>query len=938
MDGISKFKHFWLTKGDSIEEWIRLKFHTYFTTILTFFNFSFIGLSALSVWLGLSFKIPFWSIFPFLTMPWTMFLILLNLPLLTWFYTTITFPIKRGHKILIDWSSTGKGRVLALLFNGMSLNFMLWLGFARYSKENYVTHLGSVQVSPLQYDYLMITNMNPLVTLIYISPLLITIFLMLYGYRHFIMNQKIIQDQFLKWEPRILARYSHSLKYNECDVIIGFDKENKKPLVLKESERYLHELISGATGSGKTSTSLLIRIVQDLVRIAKGKKMGVVLLEPKGDAVDDVLKLARKLGVPEEKIYVVDPTKSGSIKFNPFTGPLTAAADSFRGTLNALTGDQDEFFKGQQEETAGAFTLLAKMYYGDLTNITHLQQMYTDSRYLANLTEGVRAEIDKKRINENELSQEDVNTLDIYERVVRYFEDEVLDYKTYRDKDNILPLLYPSGHRYEGRQVVDNKKDKYVSGGKKYLNDIAMNAMLSDLMVAKDKEQTLNLDKFLDEGGVLLVNTALGELEELSLMFGQFFIRQFQSAVFRRPKEENGYVRAPVFFNIDEFPLYINQSFERFLTLGRSYKVGTLIALQSLGQLESVVKGYRETIMTNASTKTVFGRGSFQDNKIFSDTFGEDEAVEESMNESTTPVTVENPSWGLRHNTQKQLKPRFTPTDILELPFKHMIVQMVKEDGSISAPRKAFGKFVSEAKFLKKYFKLAQLNLSSEQSEEIDIKGIVENEKFTQDFIEKKEQLHSIEEKEEEFKFKEPADAFAVDDTDDFHSIIAEFEGNGADDITIKIPESSDEQLTMIIPSMENPVSPNSNVVSFSKKRTSSDKNKESLSEDKINNNMNSLIEPPPEQLHFLDDKQIIEMLNTPVPYLSDSTSETPPEMYSIPDDESLDNVNEMLKSMRQSEEFKLLYKIHKDNKQAVSSTALANGVMEIEDEVEDEV
>ncbi|MGE8081349.1 type IV secretory system conjugative DNA transfer family protein [Peribacillus loiseleuriae] len=932
MDGISKFKNFWLKQGDNIEEWVRLRFHTYFVTFLSFFNFGFIGLSALSVWLGLSLEIPYFSIFPFLSMSWITFLILLNLPLLTWFYTTITFPIKKGHKTLIDWSSTNKGRILALFLNGTSLNFMLWLGFSRYSKENYVSHLSSVQVSPRQYDYLMITNMNPFITLIYILPLLITLFLIVYGYRHYMMNQKILQEQFLKWEPKILSRYSHPLKYNECDVIIGFDKENKKPLVLKENERYLHELVSGATGSGKTSTSLLIRIVQDLVRFAKGKKMAVVLLEPKGDAVNDVLKLARKLGVPEEKIYVVDPTKSGTVKFNPFTGPLTAAADSFRGTLNALTGDQDEFFKGQQEETAGAFTLLAKMYYGELTNITHLQQMYTDSRYLANLTEGVRAEINKKRENDSDLSPEDIKTLDIYERVVRYFEDEVLDYKTYRDKDNILPLLYAPGHRYEGKQVVDNKKDKYVSGGKKYLNDIAMNAMLSDLMVAKDNDQILNLDKFLDEGGVLLVNTALGELEELSLMFGQFFIRQFQSAVFRRPKEEDGYVRAPVFFNIDEFPLYINQSFERFLTLGRSYKVGTLIALQSLGQLESVVKGYRETIMTNASTKTVFGRGSYQDNKIFSETFGEDESVDESMNESTTPVTVENPSWGLRHNTQKQLKPRFTPTDVLELPFKHMIIQMVKEDGSISTPKKAYGQFVSEARFLKKYFALAQLNLTSEKNQEIDINAIVDSDKFTQDFIEKNVSDNSDSKAEEQqLQFKKQTDAFSSNENADYNSIIAEIESSGSGDISFLIPDSNDEQISMnILPTPEN------KIVSISKKRTANQKKNDAIEIEIKDYDVNSFIDPVPfEQLDFLEVIQNIEKMNDSESLFSGD----PPEIYSIPDEESLENVNDMLMSIQQSEEYPLLSQVYQEEyDKAEPSKVLANRVTEITDEVEDDI
>lgn len=120
------------------------------------------------------------------------------------------------------------------------------------------------------------------------------------------------------------------------------------------------------------------------------------------------------------------------------------------------------------------------------------------------------------------------------------------------------------------------------------------------------------------------------------MMFGQFFIRQFQAAVFRRAKEnkEENVRRIPCIFYVDEFPLYANDAFQRFLTLGRSYKVGAVIAMQSIAQLDAVGTDYRKTVMGNASHKTVFGRGPVDDNEYFSKEFGEELRVEESVNES----------------------------------------------------------------------------------------------------------------------------------------------------------------------------------------------------------------------------------------------------------------------------------------------------------------
>ncbi|MCP1161421.1 type IV secretory system conjugative DNA transfer family protein [Bacillus infantis] len=719
MDKLERLTN-WFKDEDQVEQWFRMKFHTYAVLGLTWINLV-LGLLGFFTWLSLSFSIPF---IPHLNnFNWPMYIGLTFLPLFTWFYSTITQPIKKGYTIVLDWRLTEKGRLLASLGNLIPHFLLLWGASARYIEQNYEPILRPIRLTGKSNYFLLVYNLDPFITLLYMAPLITTLIIIVTGFRHYKINEDILRRQFFTWEFPWLSRISHSFLHESFDVIVGWDKATKKPLVLKEDSRFLHELVNGATGSGKTSTAILIRIASDLVKIAKGLPGGIIVLEPKGDLVDDVVSLAKKIGVPEEKILIVDPTKDKGTKFNPFFGPLDAAAESFRGTLNALTGDQDPFFKGQQEETAALYTMLAKIKFGSLTNISHIQRMYQDPRYLADVTESTRKSLTE--YIENKLVDEKV--LEQWDRIVRYFEDEVLDYKTFREKDEIKPVMYPEGHRYAHRQVVESKKDKFVSGAKKYLNDIAMNSMMSSMMIANENEKVLNLDEFLENGGVLCVNTALGELDELSLLFGQFFIRQLQSAVFRRPKDgeevgEEGhkrkYKRIPFFLNIDEFPLYANEAFERFLTLGRSYKVGTLIAIQSLGQLNRIVNGYRETILTNASTKTVFGRGSAEDNKLFSETFLEEIIVEESLNESTTPVTIEKQQWGYRHNTQKQLAPRFTPTKIAELPFKHMIIQMVKEDGSLGDATLATGKFTSEAKFLQKYFKSAEIELKTEQDDD----------------------------------------------------------------------------------------------------------------------------------------------------------------------------------------------------------------------------
>lgn len=703
-------------------EFIRLKGHTWLVTGLIGINVLF--LLPLSLFTWFSALVGGYAFTWLFDISWAAFIALWLLPYFTWNYSTITYPIKKGFDVKIDWSRTKKGRLLSVLFNLGTFATMSWAAAARYANEKYVPYLSSIHVDESKEGFFLVDDLDSLILLIYFMPVIITGMLCFAIVRHYQIHKDILYDQFMTWEMPIFTRFTHSAEMDKCDVVIGYNKKTKKPIVIKEDQRYLHEGSFGATGSGKTSTSILLRITQDLVKIATGRrKMGLIFLEPKGDGVDDVLTLAKKLGIPDEKIMVIDPTKAFSAKYNPFSGPLEAAAASFQGTLSALTGDQDEFFKGQQNEAAQTYTLLAKIRYGNLTNITHLQRMFTDPRYLADVVEEVRGQIDSK-LKDEDTTDEVRKLLESWENIVRYFEDEVLDFKTYRVKDDVMVQTYPPGTRYEGRQVVENKKDKFVTGAKKYLNEIALNSMLSDLFVSQEGDMVFDADEFLENGGVLLVNTALAELEELSLMFGQFFIRQLQSAVFRRPKEG----RIPIFLYVDEFPLYVNEAFERFLTLGRSFKVGTLIAMQSLGQLDNVVKGFKETVLSNTSSKTVFGRGTVADNEYFSAEFGEELVVEESVNESASPMTTDSNSWGFRMNTQKKFMPRFSPTQIRELPFKQMIVQVVDENNSISLSTNAIGKFVHEAPFLKRYLRVDAAELKSTDEKDFSLDTLLTEE------------------------------------------------------------------------------------------------------------------------------------------------------------------------------------------------------------------
>lgn len=729
------FKRMWVNNREKILEFMRIKFHSYFVAIWMAFNIIFTFNSGIVVYISrfmhhpgdpvfllqqigitnqflLDFSLLFFI--PYDRWAWWDVAIFTYQILFVWLYSTVTVPIKRkNHKNLINFTTTTKGRITAAVLCVLPFVSVI-LGYAA-TKTDHVIWPWAKSVIAYGVD-LKFDSMESFGMFILILPLFVLAWGMYLVFK-IIYREEDVREIFLTWEFPPLAKLSFSLTGSDADIIVGWEDKTNKPIVLRQNDRMLHGLTLGPTGSGKTSTSLIIQVVQDMVRMAQGKKMGIVVLEPKGDFVRDCIGLAEKLGI-SHKIKLIDPEDlENTMLFNPLSGPDLTVAATFRGTFDSLAGQQDAFFKGQQNEATMMLALLAKARYDEQATMEHVRQMITDPRYLADIIEEMKNAIDNKESNPA-TTEKDLKKIKEYKKLVNYFEDEVINYVLTRTPKGMIPEFYPAGHRHAGKQKVENKKDGYISGVKQNINDLSMNPLVSELMTPVDGKELLDLDKFLAEGGILLVNTGMGSLDSLHKILGQFFIRQFQSAVFRRPLEG----RIPVFLMVDEFSNYMNEGFADFVSLARSYKVGAWVAFQSIGQLDEVSQGYSTIILNSARNQMIYGGSGFADAEVFSNQFGEAYMVEESLNESTTPLAVPNASFGYRYNTMRKLAPRFTPTDLRELKLKEFVCQIVV-DGTVRPPVKAKGRWIQETRFLKKFLNIGDMQFELNKKKGTDNDG-----------------------------------------------------------------------------------------------------------------------------------------------------------------------------------------------------------------------
>lgn len=433
------------------------------------------------------------------------------------------------------------------------------------------------------------------------------------------------------------------------DVQLCIDKDTKKPVILRYKDRFLHMLILGPTGSGKTSQTIIPLINQDIQNL----EAGVTVLEPKGDLAEKVYAMAEYYG---RKAVYFNPLLPNCPYFNPLYGDEEDVVENIATTFRMLSNGSSDFFKDQNETLIRNSLKVLKRLYGNKATFIDFYRLITNSNGI-----GRKMITAFSRINaENEAIQRE------NEDIASYFLNDYFNEKS---------------KTYEHCSDVRAKVSKIISN--KYLRKV---------LNPPNGENDVDFDKILADGGVLTISTAQGKLRDLGRFLGYFLILQLQSAVFRRPGNEN--TRRAHFLYIDEFQVYANPGFADMLTQGRSYRVASHLATQNRALIGmgsgQEGKDFIELVSTNARNVVIYPGGNATDAKYYSDQFGE--IIKHEVQKGVTYDQF-NPLYGFQKigynkiNVRKTEKKeaRFSPSDIIYRPFGE-ITYLIIENNSISTP------------------------------------------------------------------------------------------------------------------------------------------------------------------------------------------------------------------------------------------------------------
>lgn len=454
----------------------------------------------------------------------------------------------------------------------------------------------------------------------------------------------------------LLDGNTHFQKTKQGDVVLGKDEKTNQEIILPYEDRFVHMLILGPTGCGKTSQIITPMIFSDL----KNKEMGLIALEPKGDLAERVFALARLMG--REVIYF-NPVLKDCPYFNPLMGNEDDVIENLVTTLTMFDNDSKTYFKDNNENLIRRSVKVLKRLYGDEANLNQLDM-------LMNNTSGYGTSIihDFSKLPETNPRKKSENN-----NIVQWFSTEYLP----GSGGGGGAQNRSAQKTYEGSSGVRNQIAKLISNP--YLNRVLNPPKESELKPGETIEY-LNFDKILEEGTVCAICSAQGKLRDLGKFLGYFLILQIQSSVFRRPGNE--WNRRGCMFYIDEFQSYANAGFTDMLTQGRSYRVGSVLATQAraLIGMNSGHQGrdFTQLVSTNARNVVLFPGANYDDALYYSRQFGEDILVKRNISWSRDKYSLGVASQKETIRDDEKKESRFTPTSIMYKDFGKAIISIIK--------------------------------------------------------------------------------------------------------------------------------------------------------------------------------------------------------------------------------------------------------------------
>lgn len=407
-------------------------------------------------------------------------------------------------------------------------------------------------------------------------------------------NMKLATIQNISWHKTILSEppsalpVAEGVSEEEKNTINFFAKtefRNKmQSFGIKQKDRRRHMYVIGKTGAGK-STLIANMAISDM-----RNNRGFCIVDPHGDLCETILDYVPSYRVND--VIYFDPSDPGyAFSLNPIEVTeehqkelvVSGIIGIFKKIYGLSWGPRLEYILRQ--------TLFTIIEIPDAT-LMMIPQILTEDAFRA--------------------------------KAITYIKDPVLLSFWNNEFANMTDKL-----RVESISPILNKVGQFLSS--KYIRNIV-----------SQPKSSLDLQKVMDEGKILLLNLSQGKLgEDNAALMGAMIITKIQlSAMNRVMQAEDD--RRDFYLYVDEFQNFATTSFVKILSEARKYRLDLILANQYIAQVPEEV---RSAIFGNAGTVLSFLIGAEDSRYIvreFGDRFKEEDLLALGNHQAIVKLAIDN--------------------------------------------------------------------------------------------------------------------------------------------------------------------------------------------------------------------------------------------------------------------------------------------------------
>jgi hypothetical protein len=343
-----------------------------------------------------------------------------------------------------------------------------------------------------------------------------------------------------------------SMKHSKAqlDVIVGQNDfgGHMQPIGLTQQQRQKHVYVIGKTGTGKT-TMLINAICQDM---ENGK--GVAVLDPHGDMFKELLSRVPKHRLKD--VVVFDPSdREYPVGLNILDPGIDFIDEDDKqewitsAVLSVFAKLSEEGQWGPRMEHILRNTTLTALQTPQ-PNLFTMQRLLTDKSYQRAVAKGLKDPVLKQ-----------------------FWDKEFKLMGTMQLATATAPLTHRLGH------FITSKMSRHI--------------LLQD-------KSTLRMTDIMNEGKILLVNLAKGDIgEDQSFFFGTILTSFIWMAAYQRTKIPEKQ-RRDFFVYVDEFQNFATPQFGDIMSEGRKFHISLTVSHQNIAQIED--KDLVKVVAGNAGT------------------------------------------------------------------------------------------------------------------------------------------------------------------------------------------------------------------------------------------------------------------------------------------------------------------------------------------------